>query len=903
MKLAIVQLSDIHIKTAKDAILMRGDAIARAIRAHTSDVRHYIIAANGDLAYSGKKEQFALARDLLEKVEVGIQDGRDIEVSRVTAPGNHDCDFENEGDVRPSLLNSVLDRLDDLDFSGETVAQMTQVQAAYFEFAEQYASLPFASGEQRLSFGRTFSIDGKTIRATCYNTAWCSRINELPAQLCFPAKLVRAEEDSRHDLVISLFHHPYNWLEPNNSRLFRGAIEANSDIVVTGHEHVPGAFIKREIITDSGQYYFEGGALVDGSASRSSFLVLTINLEGAEFEATRFDWNGNLYQPRRSENEAFVRNKLACKHRFINNPTFAKSLNDPGVGFSHPHARNEFTLADLYVYPDLTLRPVDQRQSANPQVVRSEKVLDFFSENNRVVITGDQESGKSAMARMLYRDLQQKTGLTPLLLHGDQFTGWRARDLRKAMGKAFEEQYGASHWEDFLQLPSESKLLLIDSWENVKYNPLGQASLIEAASLEFAKIFCFTGDIVNVQILIDPGHQRPVFFDFAQCTIRELGRRLRGELIQKWHLLGREYTLQPQDLNHEVAISESKVDTLLGRNLLPAHPIVLLSLLQLDSSSTTAPNAGSYGHIYEAFLTKKLAEVSGKPTDIGTKYTYCSRIAYHLFKGEKVSLTPEALHDLHTTYCDKFQIRLNEKEILDQLVEAKVLVRENDEFRFKFSYCYYYFVAKYFQENLTTQPKLREELMDISDKVNFDDYSQIIVFYLYLTNDQIIIDHLVTEAQRVYAGQEPAALNDDVGFVNRLMTEPAKALSLPSIDIQANREEYRERQDEDEGLQQHWQRNWAKVAYDESLDELTKVNIALKYIRILGQVLRNFPGVLPGDHKDSTSQGDLLARPAAIRKAPCSDADELGGAAQLFCRAHSCPRGHRVYKGTRAVGR
>ena len=86
---------------------------------------------------------------------------------------------------------------------------------------------------------------------------------------------------------------------------------------------------------------------------------------------------------------------------------------------------------------------------------------------------------------------------------------------------------------------------------------------------------------------------------------------------------------------------ETTVDTLLGKNLLPSFPVIILAILQ-SYAANRAPNssAGSYGQMYEALITAALASVSKKAVELGTKYTYISHMAHHLFVTASKSWKP-----------------------------------------------------------------------------------------------------------------------------------------------------------------------------------------------------------------------------------------------------------------------
>ena len=87
---------------------------------------------------------------------------------------------------------------------------------------------------------------------------------------------------------------------------------------------------------------------------------------------------------------------------------------------------------------------------------------------------------------------------------------------------------------------------------------------------------CFADDIFAVEILTG-GEAKP-FREYELCEIREFGHLLRNELIRKWSVLGAEYSEPDDSLAHTVTVLESTVNTLIGKNLLPAYPGAALLL-------------------------------------------------------------------------------------------------------------------------------------------------------------------------------------------------------------------------------------------------------------------------------------------------------------------------------------
>lgn len=306
----------------------------------------------------------------------------------------------------------------------------------------------------------------------------------------------------------------------------------------------------------------------------------------------------------------------------------------------------------------------------------------------------------------------------------------RRAALRRAVERALGGQYSGDVVERYVQLDPSRKILIVDDWHKLKYGERGQRLLLEQAEKCFGSVLCFSDEVFALDQLAGGG-EKP-FRDYEICEIRELGHLRRNELIRKWFSLGSDYSETEADLAHSISAVETTVNTLLGKNLLPSYPVIILAILQSYAAGRgSSSSAGSYGQMYEALITAALASVSKKAVELGTKYTYISRIAYYSFHSKKKELGAADLETIHSSYYEQYKISLGLNDLIDQLVRAQILSRANGSVRFKYKYIYCYFVAKYFQDNianLTGEGDLRAQLQDIADKVYFEDYANIIIF-------------------------------------------------------------------------------------------------------------------------------------------------------------------------------
>jgi hypothetical protein len=851
MHIAIVQISDLHVKGAQDGVLERAPLVVAALRSIGLRPEACFVATPGDIAFSGRAEQYSAADTFYTELLRGIeQEYPGVKPQAVFAPGNHDCNLGSASDVRDVEL--IESRLGTLDIAGATVQHCLAVQNEYFSFVERYGQL-HRSTLEKFTFRREFQTSGShTVAFTLINTAWLTQDPERAGRLYFPVRVL-SPLDSPADIEVAIFHHPYNWLNPDNSVEFRAAIESRSDFILTGHQHHLHQFRKE---TDDGTavYFIEGMAMFDKQASINGFNVITVDIDSSQWQVHAFQWDTNRFlSSRPSQWRPFLRNRTLTNQGFRNTKDFATFLADPGTGFTHPRKR-EIRLHDLFVYPSLLQRPVQvsiEKPKPSATVVSSKNVLEFVREHDHVLLVGDDKSGKTALAKTLYLDLQREAHLVTLFLDGRSLYAADFRDITALVRREFGRQYEGQSCEAFLQLDRNSCGIVIDDFDSIPLGPAARSSVIEELERRFGKVIVFVSDGFEIDLLTGKTDS-PVFVGYRQYVIQEFGHALRGKLISKWVALGRdEYTLD-ESYSREVDTREQLVSTLLGKQLLPSSPVMILGILQaLEATRSLNTASGSYGELYEALITDRLASISAKATDLGTKYTLISRLAYSLFIRERQWATREEFRLVYQEYYNEYGIHLDPDRFADDLKAAGILDESDGNLRFKYAYYYQFFTARYFRDNIQDASEswaLRGKIREMAESVYFEEYASILVFYLYLTKDSAVIRVLVDNARRIYADMPPCNLEEDVASVNRLYVSPPKPIALPDGDVEVNREEYRMRMDE---LERDAPRDGKgeKLAYSDDLSDIVKFNIALKILHILGQVVRNFPGSLKREVK------------------------------------------------------
>jgi len=835
--IAIVHLSDIHLQVGSNIVAARYRQIKGAVQSEAHDITDLLLLVTGDLAFSGKQAEYMVATELVANLERELANVSGPHfVGTVTIPGNHDCDFDLEGQVRPALLPTITDQLDTLTATSDVVEQMLKVQNAFFDFEAGVSSNRLVPGGQ-LFWTREFNVAFGKLLVRCFNSSWVSRKKEQVGQIAFPTHVV-PEISPDAALVLSVFHHPYNWFNPVNGRTFRRLIETSSDIVFTGHEHDGEAYDR--VSATSSVTYIEGYAL-QATGIDTGFNIAKVDPAGQTYQVHPFRWEKDMYVPGSITSAMFTRNQALLEHQFVNNPHFKLVLDDIGSPFSHP-VKQHLVLSDIFCYPDLkvtTLSPKGSKLSGET-LVMSGDVLKYVAGRSRINIAGAPTSGKTSLAKALYSDLLQKERLVPVILQAADIRGTNDSQIRIAVDRAFECQYSKRSLERFHQLDRDAKVVIVDDWHTLNFNASGKAIIADGLSRMFGHVIVMSDDASTLHQVAD-AITSGALPTFEYCEIKQFGYRLREELVYKWERLGREFEIDEVELVHRISESEYLLDTLIGKGVVPAHPFFLFSVLQADQLSSHPTNYGSYGHIYHALLTTRMARVNSK--NLGQKFTYLSMLAFYMFDKSTDSIAEADLKILHERYERDYVFSIDRSALVKELEAGQVLITRGDAIRFRYKYAYYYFLAQYFHDGINNAKDaslLRQQLMGLADNAHKDENAYCLIFYLYMSKDRSLIEHILQKAQSAFASEGKCDLDKDLDFVNLLYGAPPK-IEAPSADTLKNREEYLKRQDEfeEEGIE----------TSDDGVERSHEPDLAFQSMNIMGQVLKNFPGDLRADLK------------------------------------------------------
>lgn len=857
MRIGIVQMSDLHITSADDYIVKNAAAVARSCKSIINTCNKVVIVVSGDIIDKGVVSNYAVAEKFFDDFKSELLKEAVLEsYEYVFVPGNHDIDFDLDKQVRPLVVEKIQNR--DVVEEEMLVQVCLKPQEKFWDFVSKMNETPLLPC---VSYTKQLQInESSNLIFHCYNTALLSAINEQPQSLIVPENFFLhdgAIDDTRRDVVVSVFHHKTGWLSTktanNNQRSFEDHIEQTSNVLMCGHEHQRGSKVLSGLENVDKILYLESDSLQQGA--EQSFRVSVID-----------DANNltiSLYEIMLNPDKTFNQIELGThdvmfkKHALSFTDAHNQFLSRLDAPIKHP-VKKDLILDDIYVYPDLEpLASLDNKRMYT--YIGADNLLRNCSQGQILFIEGDAQSGKTSLLKMMIRQCYQM-GIYPLFIKGQNV---RVVNLGGVFKDAFKEQYSAKKmsYDQFLQLERSKRCIFIDNIDRSKLNQEGLSESFKRVLENYDYIIATSNTDNSIVGLLQKSRTDN---KIKRYLIHQLGHLKRNQLIERWLLLGSDkFSIDTNMALDRIKLILEQFSNVLGKQLLPSNPIFLLILLQAMNDSMESYDVAptSYVNLYQSLLMSALHKQNVPRSNFDGVIQFLSKMAYSLYKNKKGVFKydydidgEKGYSQSYDAYAEVWNMPYTKEKLLEILLGARLIVEnEKDTYSFAYKYIYFFLVAKHIvslKDEKGKDDERKSEIKKLCEKLYKEENGNILIFMAYLDTDLSLLEEIRFASWLSFEDLKPITLdqNDEIykqlaTFVQSIKQEVLRT----DVDHKKEREKsLRDRDEKEKALEE----GKTFVPSDEDFEkdkDLREINDTIKTNRIIGQIIKNQRDVLKKD--------------------------------------------------------
>ena len=240
MKITWLHLSDLHFgrdRYNEDVVINSFFEDIEKQRAERNFLLDFIFIT-GDITFSGQKHEFDLAKAFIDKLSSTTSVPLD---NIIIVPGNHDISRASISFSAKNSLSAIRDRdtvRRIIEKSDDLIEYLRPMQN-FKDFTKDFIWTGLESASP-LSFTINRNIKDISVSILALNSAWLAygEINEKGTLVIGESQVRDAlHKAEQPDLIISLMHHPFDWLKDFDSMDCKSILDQNVDYILSGHTH------------------------------------------------------------------------------------------------------------------------------------------------------------------------------------------------------------------------------------------------------------------------------------------------------------------------------------------------------------------------------------------------------------------------------------------------------------------------------------------------------------------------------------------------------------------------------------------------------------------------------------------------------------------------------------------
>lgn len=842
--ITILHLSDLHIKSSTDDTLNLFQYIVTAISRRVVDSELILILVSGDIAFSGKKEEYDATTSLFRELASGVNDLFKKPVRWVLVPGNHDGTFKTASLSRTLLIDGVL-RGGSSSIDGSVIQTCVQPQEHYFSFETNLCADDEYLFKDQLLGIKEFQLDGKVIQFWELNASWMSRVPEQQGNLVFPIEQYQHRLQTTVDYRFAVLHHPLNWYAQDSYHTLRRTLVRNFCGVFSGHEHVSNGHIQKSLSHDNRCVFIEAGAFgPHNSQDIPAFTVLVLNSEGGSITQTDFNFDKTLRAfVETRESPKALQIHLSPSRKFQPTEATTAKLEELGAPFAHP-TRDELKLSDVYVEPQFSTFTVEDKPQTN---FKSSQIYENISSLGYIVVRGDEHHGKTSFLSQIF-SRALLAGIVPVRMSAKELSTGSDERRDKLVEDRIADHYGLSALEHYRALGRNKKMVLVDDLDNLRMNGENYERTLRFIKRGFDHAAVTVSERFDIS-LIGSGSVANEFAAYEEYRLLGFTYAMRSELIQRWYAL--DLSLEKTQLESRVHEAQIQIDYAVSKALIPStafNTLMLLNALQTTQKGQVV-DAGVAQH-YDSLIRRRLADSGTAAKENDGIYAYLAYMAWWLRTKEITALDAAEL----ALFNHYFSVEIHPIKIdhtLSLLTKARILSVSDSAYQFRHPSARYFFLAHFIAEN--------------SDKDDVKNHAVLACRRLYKKDNANLVVFLASKVGAGWIVKEVAGVLSDLlksslmfnvvtdsTTLNSWVSDTAKLAVNVAENQLENRREQRARSEEAQAEEDDRAES-ADVENVSQLDIFTQINLVFKTSEILGLILKSKFGSL-----NARTKSDIL---------------------------------------------
>jgi hypothetical protein len=492
---------------------------------------------------------------------------------------------------------------------------------------------------------------------------------------------------------------------------------------------------------------------------------------------------------------------------------------------AHPR-KEKVTLNDIYISPQLDKLDYSKRTRTT---IEADELIDNLLEEEKIIITGDNQSGKTTLCKMLFCELR-KLNYIPVYISVNDLVN--RGNIESIIENSLHEQY--SNFNDN-EMEKERIVPIIDDFHQSKDKEKRLKKIISYLLCIIVVDDAFT---LNVK-------DKPLISSFTYFKIKELKPSTRYKLVKKWvSLSDQESDINYKNIDKNVDLINNTLGRNIGKGLLPAYPFFILTTLFTYETYAIPLNQDitSQGHCYQAFIYYYLTQKRGvKNDEIDIYINFLTELASHMFHTKQNELNYQDFCIFMDNYSNKYNLPIDANILLQNLNEI-VSKDSLGNYFFKYPCFYYYFVAKSLTEHVDDADVMRN-INTILENLHLDENAYIAIFLVHHSKNTHIFEKIEQISSSLFNKYKPATLaKDEMRFFDEQEEKIVKA-ALPPHDLTPEIERNRRLELEDE-FETRYDTDPKEEGVSENSSFLIDFRKTIKTVEVIGCIIRNRAGSL-----------------------------------------------------------